>query len=94
MPNIIRAKLDEAIKWLFATTISPWDVAASPLRAEAPRPIAELPSATAEAGAAMPANVIQLLQKRLCSIDGCESPHHARGLCSRHYAQARRVRAA
>ena len=94
MLSTMRLKLDEGIKWLFATTISPRDVAATPLPAQAPAPIAKVPSARAEAEATMPPNMIQFAQKRLCSIDGCQSPHHARGLCSRHYAQARKARAA
>lgn len=27
---------------------------------------------------------------RTCSVDGCGQPHHAKGLCSRHY-EARRA---
>jgi hypothetical protein len=25
-----------------------------------------------------------------CSVDGCDGPHRARGMCARHYEQARR----
>ena len=91
MPNIIRAKLGEAIKWLFATTAGPWEVAAAPIT---PKPGAEAPAATQQPEAIAPANIIDLPQKRPCSAEGCDRPHHARGLCSRHYAQSRRVRAA
>jgi hypothetical protein len=27
---------------------------------------------------------------RICTIDGCKTEHHARGLCSTHYYQHRR----
>jgi len=26
---------------------------------------------------------------RTCSVDGCGQPHHAKGLCSRHYVARR-----
>lgn len=28
--------------------------------------------------------------RTVCSVDGCDRPHFTRGLCSRHYSQARR----
>ena len=94
MLNIIRSKLDEAIKWLFAKTVSPWDVAASAPRAEAWPPMAEVATPTVEPEAAIPPSVVEFPQRRHCSVDGCQSPYHARGLCSRHYGQSRRAKAA
>jgi hypothetical protein len=89
MPNIIRAKLDEAIKWLFATTANPWDVPVVPMS-----PKLEAIAAAPQPEEIAPTNIIEFPQKRPCSIEGCERPHHARGLCSRHYAQSRRTTAA
>lgn len=38
-----------------------------------------------------PENVVQLYRsQRSCTMPGCGSRHHARDLCSRHYAEARR----
>lgn len=37
-----------------------------------------------------PENVVQLHRPRTCILPGCVRRHHARGLCSTHYAQARR----
>jgi len=38
--------------------------------------------------------IAAVLAKPLCAIEGCGRPRHARGLCGRHYAAARRARAA
>jgi hypothetical protein len=48
------------------------------------------PGRAAAGGSAIAA----VLAKPLCAIEGCGRPRHARGLCGRHYAAARRKRAA
>jgi hypothetical protein len=94
MLSYLRGRIDKGVKWLFATTISPWDIAAGSVPAidVLPAP-AVLPSA-GDFESEVPANVIQFPGKRHCTVEGCVNPHHARGLCSRHYSQARRAKAA
>jgi GGDEF domain-containing protein len=47
-------------------------------------------SACEEEADNVPPNVIDLRQRRLCSVPGCDRPHHARAMCAMHYAQSRR----
>ncbi len=97
----VKTKVDAAIKWLFAATPSqlPTHPAASassaPPAGVGPASAIELPAATATTppepqASGEASNVIGLPVKATCSVEGCERPRHARGLCRRHYAQARR----
>jgi hypothetical protein len=98
MLDQIRAKAREAIAWLLEATaesaraVAPRleGMAANMSSAEAPaKPLVVVPAPSAEAPEE-PDNVIEFRQQPVCAEDGCERPRHAKGLCSRHYAQARR----
>jgi len=98
MLNRLRAKAKEAVAWLLATTaesaraVAPRleDMAANISATEAPTaPLVVVPTPSAETPEE-PGNVIEFRQQPVCAEDGCEQPRHAKGLCSRHYAQARR----
>ena len=85
MLGILKAKVKAAFDWLFWTSGS--DRPAQPAVIEPPvqpAPVEPAPLVAEPVLLAVPA------PKPPCAIEGCGRPRHARGLCSRHYAQARR----
>jgi hypothetical protein len=92
MFSLLLSKVDQGVKWLFATTKESWQAAGPSVNK--PIDLHVTPTAQERSEAPGAANVIPFPTRRSCSVEGCEGTHHARGLCSRHYSQARRAKAA
>jgi hypothetical protein len=98
MLNAIKPKLKAAVAWLLETTaesaraVAPKleEMATSIAPAEKPAnaPVV-LPPPVAEPRETS-GKVIEFSQKPVCTVEACDRPSHAKGLCSRHYSRARR----